>query len=113
MIKSKKQPLWLDPLAKKYWASFANDVNLNDRYLYETLAQYCLYLSEYRRANDEIIRDGITVETKTTRKPHPALGVKNQAMTHIQRLSKILFTPEKDTGHIQVDELTDFFGGQS
>jgi len=115
---NKKQlPLWLDTLAKKYWAQFANNVNLDDRFLYETLAHYCSFASEYRRANDEILRDGLTISTYTDTngkksgiKIHPAVQIKSQAMTHMQRLSKMLFSPEKDAGKIEATELTEFFG---
>lgn len=103
-------PAWLDDLAKKYWKQFVNDVNTDDAYLRETLGQYCSYLSEYRRANEQMIKEGMTVDTGNTIKPHPCMNIKNQAQTMIQRLSRILFTPDKDISKNQADELTDFFG---
>ncbi len=109
--KAKQLPLWLDDMAKKYWKQFASDVNIEDRFLYESLAHYCSFASEYRRANDEILKDGMTIRTSTSIKPHPALSIKNQAMTHMQRLSKVLFSPDKDAGAIQHDDLTNFFEG--
>lgn len=111
MAKNKKKqlPLWLDPLARKYWAQFSDVVNLDDRFLFETLAHYCSFASEYRRANDEILRDGLTIRTDTSIKIHPAVQIKSQAMTHMQRLSKMLFSPDKDAGKIEASELTEFF----
>ena len=110
MKKAKRQiPLWLDDLAKKYWKQMAEDVNLDDKYLYETFAQYCAYLSEYRRAVDQMDREGMTVQGERCVKIHPCLNIKNQAQVHIQRLSKILFSPQKSAGHIQADELNEFF----
>ena len=107
--KRKPIPLWLDDLAKKYWKQMSNDVNLDDRYLSETFAQYCMYLSEYRRAVEQMEADGMVITTEKTIKPHPCLNIKNQAQVHIQRLSKILFTPKKSAGHIESDQLSDFF----
>jgi len=103
-------PAWLDDLAKSYWPQFTDSVNLKDRYLYETLAHYCGYLSEYRQACD-LLKEGIVIGDKLKRQ-HPAVVIKNQAMAHLMRLAKILFSPIKDNGTTEADELTNFFGGK-
>lgn len=104
-------PKHLTATEKKTWLQYASSVNLNDRYLYDSLAIYCQLLATIHEAT-ESVKKSLTIQTSTTVKANPAIAIRNQTQTQINRLAKILFSPSKDAGHIEADDLSDFFGEQ-
>lgn len=80
-------PEWLDAFAREEWARvvpYLDSSGVTSRVESAALGCYCQAVSRLRKAEAEILRDGITIMTETGLKKHPAVTISNEAMDHIR-----------------------------
>jgi P27 family predicted phage terminase small subunit len=82
-------PDWLDALAREEWARVrvvVEGMGVATRADSAGAALYCHHFSVWRRAWQTIDREGMTIETDTTVKSHPAVGIANTAAREMAKL---------------------------
>ncbi len=112
-------PAWLDPEAKAEWRRIVPILvaqRVTSRVERATLAAYCIAWSHLKRAEKELLRDGITYKIGELIKKHPAASIFHEALTELRSLaSEFGLTPSSrsgvETGFLiekPEDELTQF-----
>jgi P27 family predicted phage terminase small subunit len=112
-------PAWLDADARLAWdrvAALLEPMNVATRADSEAIATYAVAYSTWRRALARVDAEGLTLETESTTKPHPCLGIAREAQRQMNRIfSRFGLTPaDRACLHVQGrpedDALMAFFG---
>lgn len=112
-------PRWLDPEAKAEWRRIVPILvaqKVTSRVERASLAAYCMAWSHLKRAEKELLRDGLTYMSGGIRKKNPAASIFHEALTELRSLaSEFGLTPSSrssvETGFLidmPEDELSQF-----
>ena len=104
-------PKWLNTTGKTLYKCLQKELNnagnLNDA-TETTLEILCKAYQDYRTLTDTIDKEGVIIETRTTKKLHPAITAQKQAYEIYSRLMNDLkLTPKSQMAKQTVDEPTE------
>ena len=95
-------PAWLDPEAKAEWRRIVPILvaqRVTSRVERASLAAYCIAWSRMKRAEKELLRDGITYKIGDLIKKHPAASIYHEAARELQSFaSEFGLTPSSRSG---------------
>ena len=94
----KHAPSWLNKVGQDLWKDLKRELEQAGNYnqaTATTLAMLCKAYQDYRTLTATIDSEGVIIETRTTKKLHPAITAQKQAYEIYSRLSNDLkLTPK-------------------